>query len=113
MDVTSCVRLSGLPGLFRPCILARRLRLHSLRLGNSVGGSVPANQAPTAASKYSNTDRPCCVQVAITVQIRSHQRFPFSLLVPCVIRRLITTNRIACSAKFLVGSTPGVVMNRK
>ena len=42
--------------------------------GNSNGGSVPANHAPTAASKYSNTDRPCCVQVAITVQIRSHQR---------------------------------------
>ena len=72
-----------------------------------------ANHAPTAASKYSNTDRPCCVQVAITVQIRSHQRFPFSLLVPCVIRRSITTNRIACSARLFVGSTPGVVMNRK
>ena len=41
--------------------------------GNIVGGSVPANHAPTAASRYSNTDRPCCVQVAITVQIRSHQ----------------------------------------
>ena len=81
--------------------------------GNSNGGSVPANHAPTAASKYSNTDRPCCVQVAITVQIRSHQRFPFSLLVPCVISRSITTNRIACSARLLVGSTPGVVMNRK
>ena len=81
--------------------------------GNRNGGSVPANHAPTAASKYSNTDRPCCVQVAITVQIRSHQRFPFSLLVPCVIRRSITTNRIACSARLLVGSTPGVVMNRK
>ena len=44
--------------------------------GNSNGGSAPANHAPIAASKYSNTDRPCCVQVAITVQIRSHQRFP-------------------------------------
>ena len=81
--------------------------------GNSIGGSVPANHAPTAASKYSNTDRPCCVHVAITVQIRSHQRFPFSLRVPCVIRRSITTNRIACSARLFVGSTPGVVMNRK
>src|SRR5271157_5638523 len=59
------------------------------------------------------TDRPCCVQVAITVQIRSHQRFPVSLLVPCVINRSITTNRIACSARLFVGSTPGVVMNRK
>src|ERR1700694_4169661 len=58
--------------------------------GTSIGGSVPTNHALTAASKYSNTDRPCCVQVAITVQIRSHQRFPFSLLVPCVIRRSIT-----------------------
>ena len=45
------------------------------------------------ASRYSNTDRPCCVQVAITVQIRSHQRFPRSLLVPCVISRSITTKR--------------------
>ena len=72
-----------------------------------------ANQALTAASKYSNTDRPCCAQVAITVQIRSHQRFPFSLRVPWVINRSITTNRIACSARLLVGSTPGVVMNRK
>ena len=26
---------------------------------------------------------------------------------------LITTNQIACSARLLVGSTPGVVMNRK
>ena len=50
--------------------------------GNRNGGSVPANHAPTAASKYSNTDRPCCVQVAITVQIRSHQRFPFHSLYP-------------------------------
>ena len=81
--------------------------------GNSIGGSVSANHDPTAASKYSNTDRPCCVHVAITVQIRSHQRFPFSLRVPCVIRRSITTNRIACSARLFVGSTPGVVMNRK
>ena len=79
---------------------------------NSNGGSVPANHAATAASRYSNTDRPCCVQVAITVQIRSHQRFPTSLRVPCVIRRSITTNRIACSARLLVGSTPGVVTNR-
>ncbi len=81
--------------------------------GNSGGGSVSANHAPTAASRYSNTDRPCCVQVAITVQIRSHQRFPRSLLVPCVISRSITTKRIACSARLFVGSTPGVVMNRK
>src|SRR5207245_2383209 len=48
--------------------------------GNSIGASVPTNHAPTAASKYSNTDRPCCVHVAITVQIRSHQRFPVSLI---------------------------------
>jgi hypothetical protein len=27
--------------------------------GNSIGGSVPANHAATAASKYSKTDRPC------------------------------------------------------
>src|SRR5208282_5936113 len=81
--------------------------------GNRNGGSVPANHAPTAASQHSHTDRPCCVQVAITVQLRSHQRFPFSLLVPCVIILSITTNRIACSAMLLVGSTPGVVMNRK
>ena len=40
--------------------------------GNSIGGSVSANHDPTAASKYSNTERPCCVHVAITVQIRSH-----------------------------------------
>src|SRR5271166_311108 len=81
--------------------------------GNSIGGSVLANHVPTAASKYSNTDLPCCTQVAITVQIRSHQRFPVSLRVPCVINRSITTNRIACSARLFVGSTPGVVMNRK
>ena len=81
--------------------------------GNSIGGSVLANHVPTTASKYSNTDLPCCTQVAITVQIRSHQRFPLSLRVPCVINRSITTNRIACSARLLVGSTPGVVMNRK
>jgi RNA polymerase sigma factor (sigma-70 family) len=50
---------------------------------------------------------------AIAVQIRSHQRLPASLRVPCVIRRSITTNRIACSARLFVGSTPGVVRNRK
>src|SRR5256885_4213899 len=51
------------------------------------------HHAPTAASRYSNTDRPCWVQLAITVQIRSHQRSPRSLLVPCVISRSITTDR--------------------
>ena len=77
MDVTSGVRLSRLPGPFRPCILPAPPTLHSLRpQATTIGGSVPANHAPTAASRYSNTDRPCCVQVAITVQIRSHQRSP-------------------------------------
>src|SRR5262249_8528695 len=46
--------------------------------GKSGGGSVSANHAPTAASRYSNTDTPRCVQVAITVQIRSHQRSGFT-----------------------------------
>ena len=35
------------------------------------------------------------------------------LRLPWVTRRLMTTKRIACSARLLVGSTPGVVMNRK
>ena len=92
-------------------VLAAYCFIRSGPSGNSVGGSTSENHAPTAASRYSNTDRPCCVQVAITVQIRSHQRFPPSLRVPCVISRSITTKRIACSAKLFVGSTPGVVMN--
>lgn len=49
----------------------------------------------------------------MVVQIRSHQRRPVSLRVPCVIRRSITTKRIACSARLFVGSMPGVVMKRK
>src|SRR4051812_48299169 len=74
--------------------------------GNSDGASAPSNHAPTAASGYANTDRPCRSHVATTVQVRSHQRFPASLRVPCVISRSITTNRIACSARLFVGSNP-------
>ena len=45
--------------------------------------------------------------------MRSHHRRPFLLRVPWVIRRSITTKRIACSARLLVGSIPGVVTKRK
>ena len=44
------------------------------------------------------------VEVAITVQMRSHHARPDWLRVPWVILRSITTNRIACSARLLVGS---------
>ena len=81
--------------------------------GNSDGPGVPAKSAPTVARRNSNADRPCCAQVATAVQIRSDQRWPVSPRVPCVTTRSRTTNRIACSAKLFVGSSPGVVMNRR
>src|SRR3954465_9034279 len=74
--------------------------------GNSDGASASSNHAPTAASRYANTERPCWTPVPTPGQIRSHQRLPASLLVPCVISRSITTNRIACSARLFVGSNP-------
>src|SRR4029077_19958960 len=72
-----------------------------------------ANQALMAAHKYAYTDFPCWTQLAITVQIRSLQRRPPSLRVPCVMCRSITTKRMACSARLLVGSIPGVVRKVK
>src|SRR5919109_2901272 len=81
--------------------------------GNSDGAGSFANQFPTAAHKYWYTERPCCTHVAITVQIRSLQRCPLAPRVPWVMWRSITTNRIACSARLFVGSTPGVVTKVK
>ena len=81
--------------------------------GNSNGGSVPANHAPTAASKYSNTRSP------LLRATRDHRPDPLtpalppSLRVPCVMCRSITTKRIACSARLFVGCAPGVVTNVK
>ena len=46
-----------------------------------------------------NAERPCCAQVAMTVQMRSHHFRPRSLRVPWVTKRSITTKRIACSAR--------------
>ena len=40
------------------------------------------------------------------VQRRSHRVRPVGLRVPCVMWRSMATNRMACSAKLLVGSTP-------
>jgi len=77
--------------------------------GNNEGDGRPSSQFPTHPFRYSKTDRACPAQVAIVVQIRSLQRRPVSLRVPCVICRSITTNRIACSARLFVGSTSGVV----
>ena len=67
--------------------------------------------ARTASRRKSKTERPCWVQVAMIVQTRSSQRRPVSLREPWVMCRSMTTKRIACSAKLLVGSMPGVVMN--
>ena len=49
--------------------------------------------------------------VAMTVQIRSSQRYPPLLLLPWVTLRSFTTNRIQRSARLLVGSKPSVVRN--
>ncbi len=80
MDIPRRRSPLGLPGPRGPCIPrtppTRSLTSNQIPRGSSDGASAPANHAPTAASRYSNTDRPCCVHVAITVQIRSHQRFP-------------------------------------
>ena len=51
---------------------------------NKLGGGVPSQYACTLAHKKSNTERPVSAHVANTVQIRSLQRLPFSLRVPCV-----------------------------
>ena len=69
--------------------------------------------AVTDSCKKSKTDIPLWVQVAIVVQMRSSQRWPASLREPWVMRRSITTNRMACSAKLFVGSIPGIVTNRR
>src|SRR4051812_9180097 len=45
--------------------------------------------------------------------MRSSQRCPVSLREPCVTLRSMTAKRIARSAKWFVGSMPGVVMNRR
>jgi hypothetical protein len=84
-----------------------------LAAGNSVGPSSPVKYACTDACRYSQTDLPCWAHVAITVQIRSHQRCPLSPRVPWVMCLSITTKRIACSAVLFVGWTPGVVMKWK
>ncbi len=47
------------------------------------------------SNKNGNLARPCWAQVAIPVQIRSDHRRPFSLRVPWVMCRSITTERIA------------------
>ena len=60
MDVTSCMRLSATSRCVQtlhPC--APPTTSLAQASGNNDGGSVPANHAPTAASRYSNTDRPC------------------------------------------------------
>src|SRR5262245_628112 len=62
---------------------------------SSDGAASPCQTASTTACRYAHTDFPDCVQVASTVQIRSHHRCPVAPRVPCVLCRSITTNRIA------------------
>ena len=46
--------------------------------GTSDGGSLSRKYASTDRQRNSNTDRPCCVQVAMAVQMRSSHRCPAS-----------------------------------
>jgi DDE superfamily endonuclease len=58
-----------------PSILgSRRDHADQLVFGTSVGAGSPLKWARTASSRNSKTEWPCCVQVAMTVQIRSSQR---------------------------------------
>ena len=79
----------------------------------SDGGSLSRKYASTDRQRNSNTERPCCAQVAMAVQMRSSHRCPASLREPWVTWRSMTTKRIACSATLLVGSMPGVVIKRR
>src|SRR5689334_11762887 len=46
------------------------------------GGGLPRSTASLATTKNSNSDRPCCRQVATTVSSRSANRLPASLSDP-------------------------------
>lgn len=81
--------------------------------GRRMGGGALLRRACTEWAGTSNTLFPCWAQAAIVVQIRSLQARPAGLRVPCVAWRSRATKRIACSARLFVGSTSGVVMNRR
>jgi hypothetical protein len=55
--------------------------------GSSVGGGSPWKCARVAAWRYSNTERPCWAQVAITLPMRSSQRCPPALSASAVRQR--------------------------
>ncbi len=78
---------------------------------NEHGAGSPWKLARTASRRKSKTEQLCWVQVATMVQIRSSQRWRASLRDPWVMCRSMTTKRMACSAKLLVGSMPGVVIS--
>ena len=69
---------------------------HVVSSKSNEGHGVPWKKARTVLSMKWNTLLPCGAQVAIVVQMRSNQRRPASLRLPCVIFRSITTKRIAC-----------------
>ena len=78
----------------------------SCSAGSRDGRRLPRNAALPAATKKSNSDRPCCRQVATTVSNHSANRAPASLSVPKLPFRHSTAGRNARSATLLVGPTP-------
>src|SRR3954452_5704489 len=70
------------------------------------GGGLLRNAASPAATRNSNTGRPCWQHDATTVSRRSANRLPAALSDPKLPLRHSTTGRSARSATLLVGSTP-------
>ncbi len=90
---------------FAPSELRRAAALRSLGEGGRQPEPAPQNRPRAAGTSCYVAS--CCAHVPITVQILSHHLRPVSPRVPCVMRRSITTNLLARSARLFVGSTPG------
>lgn len=77
----------------------------------SEGASVPRSTASPVAHRKSKTHRPCCRQVATTVNIRSANRLPALLSEPKLPLRHSTAGHSTRSATLFVGSTPSTRAN--
>src|SRR5215212_3300956 len=75
-------------------------------VGTNDGDGLPCSAASPAATRKSSSERPCCRQVAPTVNKRSTNRLPASLSEPKLPLRHSTAGRKARSETLFVGSTP-------
>src|SRR5207237_7889110 len=100
----------GVETTHRPVLLATEKELVSVQppwpAGSSDGAAVPWSAASPAATRNSNSGRPCWRQEATTVRSRSANRLPASLSAPKLPLRHNTAGRRARSDTLLVGSTP-------